>query len=285
MSVRWEWTRQSGETKHEHVRVVGARPDPLLPACSQRSQMQSLLPAHSKSRFYATSKATSTPTSMLPVSPIPLLPAKPDPPLPACFQQSQIVRVMRVSMSEQWDQAWACQSCEQGQIHRYLHAPSEARANAYCQFIPNPHSLLPAMPHPPFQHTSSESSSSATNEASFTPNSKAGSITTSQASITQTNVGRFTTTDLLPGKPVSPLPAKTDPPLPACSQRSQIVSEVRVSMSEWWGQACQSLKSEYVRVVWASISGMKVSMSELWNWAHQSCESEHVRGVCANLSE
>jgi len=124
----------------------------------ERSQIRSFLPAHSKSRFSATSKAISTATSMLP--------AKPYPPLPARSQQSQ--------------------------IHHYQLAPSEA---------------------------------------SFTPTSEAISSATS----------------LLPGKPVSPLPAKPHSPLTACSQRSQIVREVRVSMSEQCDQACQSFKREYAK--------------------------------------
>jgi len=43
----------------------------------------------------------STATSLLPAKPDPLLPAKPDPPPTACSQRSQIVREVRVSMSEQ----------------------------------------------------------------------------------------------------------------------------------------------------------------------------------------
>jgi len=38
---------------------------------------------------------------------------------------------------------------------------------------------------------------------------------------------------LLPVDPVSPLQAESDPLLPACFQRSQIVTDVTVSMSEW----------------------------------------------------
>jgi len=71
---------------------------------------------------------------------------------------------------------------------------------------------------------------------------------------------------LLPAKPVSPLPAKPDPPLPACSQRGQIIREVRVSMSEWWDQACQSCKSKYVRL-WEQAY-------QWWKQTCQSCESE-----------
>jgi len=47
-------------------------------------------------------------------------------------------------------------------------------------------------------------------------------------------------------------------------------------MSEWYKRPCQSFKSEYVRVVRASISVVKVSMSELWEQACQGCESVFV---------
>jgi len=73
------------------------------------SQIQSFLPAHSEIRFSATSEATSTPTGDLQTSPDPWLaanqvspqPAKVDPPLPASSHRCQIVREVRVSMSEQ----------------------------------------------------------------------------------------------------------------------------------------------------------------------------------------
>jgi len=78
----------------EHVSTVR----PSISELCERSQIQSFLPAHSKSRFFATREAISTTISLLPVKPDPPLLAKPvsplpvmlDPPLPACSQQSQI---------------------------------------------------------------------------------------------------------------------------------------------------------------------------------------------------
>ena len=89
----------------EYVRVVRPRMSELW----EQSQIQSFLPAQSKSRLCATSKAISTATSLLqvrtdqplrakPVSPVP---AQPYPPLPACSQQSRNIRKVRISMSEQ----------------------------------------------------------------------------------------------------------------------------------------------------------------------------------------
>jgi len=78
--------------------LLPAKPHPPLPACFERvqfhcyhgSQIQSFLPAHSESRFSATSEATSTPTSLLQASSVSLLTVKPDPPLSACSQRSHI---------------------------------------------------------------------------------------------------------------------------------------------------------------------------------------------------
>jgi len=123
------------------------------------SQLQSILPAYSESRFSATSAAVSTATSLLPEMPDPLLPAKPDsllpakpdpllpakpvspqpgkldPRLPACSQRSHIVREVWVSMTERWDEA--CQSCG-----------SYVWSKASCQLIANADSVLPAKPYP-----------------------------------------------------------------------------------------------------------------------------------------
>ena len=84
--------------------------------------------------------------------------------------------------------------------------------------------------------------------------------TVSEASFTPTSEAGPTCTSLLPVKPVAPLPAMPDPPLPACSQQSEIVRQVRVSMSEKWDDACQSFKVENFRVERASVSVVNVSM-------------------------
>jgi len=95
--------------KSEHVRVVR----PSMSELWEWSQIQSFMPAHSESRFSATSEAISTATSLLPAKPDPLprakpvspLPVKPDPP----YQRSQI-------HPYQWSR-----------IHPYQLAPSEVR--------------------------------------------------------------------------------------------------------------------------------------------------------------
>jgi hypothetical protein len=48
---------------------------------------------------------------------------------------------------------------------------------------------------------------------------------------------------LVLAKSASPIPVKPDPSLPAWSQQSQIIWEVRVSMSEWQNLACESCGS------------------------------------------
>jgi len=157
------------------------------------SQIESFLPAYSKSRVSATSLLTVKPDLPLTVKSVSLLPAKPNPPVPPC---------------------------------------SHRRQNR---------SFLP---------THSESRFSATSEAASTPAS----------------VPPMSPDPLLPAKPVLPLPAKLDPPLPACSHRSQIVREVRVSMSDPWDQTCQRFNTEHVRV-------MRASLLVLREWACQSCGS------------
>jgi len=225
------------------------------------------------------------------------------PPLPASSQWSQIVREVRVSIAP-------LPACSQ-QSKRST-APSEARSTATsedrstatsedrstanswlpakpdCQrgesenstatslHLAKPDPLLPVKPVSPlpvkpdpllpakpdcqrwewslhgYQLPPSEVRSTATSKASFTPNCKAGSTATSL------------------------LPAKPDPPLPPCSQRGQIVREVRVSMSEQ--RACQSIQKKH-------IGGLKVNMLELcdqadqwWKWTYQSWSgSEYVR--------
>jgi len=107
---------------------------PYLAVCSQQSQLHPFLQMqinHYQGRQFhpylwnkippylvAPIKTRPTTSWLLPLSPDPLLPAKtvspipvkPDSPLSACSKQGQIVRDVRVSMSEQWDQA--CQSGE-----------------------------------------------------------------------------------------------------------------------------------------------------------------------------
>jgi len=122
----------------EHVRAVR----PSMSELWKWSHIQSIFPAHSKSRFSATSVAKSTATSLLavmqdpqlPMMPVSPVPAESEPPQPACSQQSHIVQEGRVSLSEDWDKA--CRSCE-----------SETRSKACHQFILNPDSLLPANTH------------------------------------------------------------------------------------------------------------------------------------------
>jgi len=102
-----------------------------------RIQHHQLVP--SEATFTPTSEARSTTNSLLPIKPFSALLAKPDLLLPACSrrsrihcnQWSQIIKEVRVCMSEQWDQP--CQSCR-----------SKARSKASCQLILNPDSLLQA---------------------------------------------------------------------------------------------------------------------------------------------
>jgi len=105
--------------KSEYGRAVR----PSMSELWERSQIQSFLLAYSESRFSATSEDISTATSLLPPKPDPLLPVMPvsplpvklDPPLPACSHWRQIVRevseharAMRPNMSEL--KKWVCQS-------------------------------------------------------------------------------------------------------------------------------------------------------------------------------
>jgi len=233
----------------EYVRVVGAKPDPPLPACSQRSQIQSFLPAHSESRFSA--------TSLLPAKPVSPLPTKLDPPLPACYQRSQIVREVRVSIPP----LPACY--QRSQIVR-----GESKHSTATSLLPvklDPKLLASSLQIPIlcYQRSNNHPNQLASSESSSTATSEAGSTTTGEGSFTATSKAVSTSTSLLPAKPVLPLPAKPDPPLPACSRRSQIAREVRGSMSEQWDQACQSFKSEYIRVMQAY---------QLWKWACQLWE-------------
>ena len=169
-SERWDETCQScgGKVRSKPCCQLIANPDsvlpqkayPQLPSCSQPSQMHSFSPAHSKSRFSATSKATSTPTSILVISSDQPLLGKADPRLPACSQRSQFHPYQgslshyyqpapsEAILSERWE--WA--------FHHYQLAPNEARLperwdwTFHCyQFAPSkarstPTSLLPAKP-------------------------------------------------------------------------------------------------------------------------------------------
>jgi len=124
------------------VSPLPVKPDPQQPACSKRSQFHpykrnqiqcyqlapnkaNFIPtietrssATSDASFTPTSEARFTATSLLPAKPDCLrgesdhspttsfLPVKPEQLLPACSQQIQIVREVRVTMSEQWDKAY-----------------------------------------------------------------------------------------------------------------------------------------------------------------------------------
>jgi hypothetical protein len=57
-------------------------------------------------------------------------------------------------------------------------------------------------------------------------------LASSETTFTQTSEAQSTITGLLPAKPLSTLLAKPYQPLSACSQRSQNVRKVRVTMSE-----------------------------------------------------
>jgi len=130
------------------VSPLPAKSDSPLPACSQQSHIVGEVSCSQRSQFHsyqrrlnhhyqlapsearstATGEASFTPTTearftatsmlpaksdyqrgkLLPVKPVSPLPAMSDPPLPACSQQCEIVRQVRVSMSEGWN--LACQS-------------------------------------------------------------------------------------------------------------------------------------------------------------------------------
>jgi len=225
------------------------------------------------------------------------LPAKPNPPLPACsqrsyfhlYQWSQIHRYQlapsEARLSERWE--W--------EFHCYQLAISEARSTATSDARSTGNSLLLVKPDCP---RSESEHSTATSEARSTANC----LLPAKPDCQRGESEHSTTTSLLPVKRDPLLPAKPDPPLTACSQRRQIVREVRVSfppllakldppltacsqrsqihlyhlapseatLSERWEWAFQSWSgSEYVRVV-------RVSMSELWEWACWSHESQSV---------
>ena len=134
-----------GESEHSTATsLLPAKPDPPLTACSLRSEIVRGESEHStatsEARSTATSEARSTGNSLLPAKPdcqrgesehsttTSLLPAKPDPPLTACslqsqihcYQRSQIVREVRVSIPP-------LPACSQrSQIHHYHLTPSEA---------------------------------------------------------------------------------------------------------------------------------------------------------------
>jgi len=123
------------------VSPLPAKPNPLLPACSQRSQIVREVSCSQRSQFHpyqrswihlhrlAPSEASFTPTSdarstatrllpaksdcqrgkLLPAKPVSPLPAKPNPLLPACSQRSHFHPYQRC------------------RIHRYQLAPSKAR--------------------------------------------------------------------------------------------------------------------------------------------------------------
>jgi len=192
--------------KSEQVRPVR----PTMSELWERSQIQSILPAYSESRFSATSEAISIATSLLPAKPDPLLPAKPvlplpvkpDTPLPPCSQQSQIVTEVRVIILLQP----ACS--KQSQIQSFLPAYSESRfsATSMLQSCPDPLqpakpvSLLPALPDPPLPACPHRSQIHCYQWSQFHHNQLA--------------------------------PSKPDPLLSLCSQQSQSVREVRVNIRQ-----------------------------------------------------
>jgi len=141
----------------------------------------------------------------LSATPDPLLHSKPDPWRQAKSNPSQIhcykLAPSEARLSERWE--WA--------FHHYKVAPSEARLSERWEWEFHHYQLV-----------SGESRSTATSEACFTPNSKARS--------TATSLLPAKPDPLLPAKPVSPLTVKPDPPLQPCSQWSQVVREVRVSI-------------------------------------------------------
>jgi len=153
------------------------------------------------------------------------------PPLPACSQRSQIHRYQR------------------GLTHHYQLAAIEATFTPTSEARSTTNSLLPAKPD--CQRGESENSTT-TSLLQAKPDCQGGESE------------HCTTTSLLPVKPEI-----------HCCQWSQIHCyqlahrEARlserwsVSMSEQWDKANRRLESEYVRVVW-------VSMSELLEWACQS---------------
>jgi len=79
---------------------------------------------------------------------------------------------------------------------------------------------------------------------------------------------------LLQAKSVLPVPVSPDPPLSDWSQRGQIVREVRVGMSEWWDQACQSSETKHVRALKISMSELYEQAYQLWKWTCQSYRGE-----------
>jgi len=110
------------------------------------------------------------------------------------------------------------------QIHRYQPASSEARFSERWEWaFHHHHQLAP-----------SEARATATDKPSFAPTSEARSTATSflpaKPECERCVSEHSTATSVLPANPDPLLPTKPDPPPTACSQRSQIVGEVRVSI-------------------------------------------------------
>jgi len=196
---------------------------PLLPACSQRSQI--VREVRVRIPLLTACSQRSQIVRQVRVS---------IPPLPACSQQSQIHCYQRNSihssqlapgearLSERWE--WAFHCYQWSQIVRCESEHSTAT------------SLLP--PIPDCQRGESENS---------------------------------TATSLLPAKP--------DPPLTACSQRSQIVREVRVSIPPL--PAC----SQRSQIHHYHLTPSEATLSERWEWACRSSETKHIWGWKLNMSE
>jgi len=131
------------------------------------------------------------------------------------------------------------------------HPPTrEARSTATSLLPAKPVLLRHAKPNPqipacsqwshfhPYQQSLIHHNQLAPSKGSFAPTIEVISTATSDASFTPTSEARSTATSLLPAKPdtilqAKPdllLPVKPDPALTACSQGSQIVREVRVSI-------------------------------------------------------
>ena len=257
---------------------------------------------------------------MLPVKPVSPLPAKPDPPLPPCPQRIQFhpnqqsqIHCYQLACSKFRVSAVSCSQGSQfypyqwSQIHHYQHAHSKSRftptsearstitseasftctsevrcttasmppANPVSPVPEKPYPLLPAYP----QQSQIVREVSCSQQSQFHPYQRSLFHLTSEAG--------STCTSLVPVMPVSPLPAML---LPACSQQSEIVQQMRVSMSAQWDHAWQNFKCDILRVAWARLSVVNVrfegvSLSELCKPACQSCGSVQARVVGASLSE
>jgi len=185
------------------------------------------------------------PDPLLPVKPVSPLPAKQDPLLPACSQWGQIVKEVRVRISERWDQE--CQICG-----------SKARSKASCQLIANSDSLLTAMPRPLLLTCFKHVQIHWYQWSLFHPYQWSWIHHYQRSQIHHYQRSQIHHYQLAP---------------------------IETRLSERWKWACESGQTKHVRALKVSISELWEAAYQLWEWACQSCGSELVSIVRVSMSE